>query len=173
MVINQNLIQLRGDKKIHNKLDELSIKFEYFEHEAIPTIELALIHKKNIDATHCKNIFLRNHKGNKHYFIILEQSKIANIRQLELMLKQGKLSFASEKRLIKHLNVKAGAVSPLGLVYDTEKNSHLFIDAELKNAEKLSFHPNVSDASLVISFQNLIKYIDNIGISYSFIDLSI
>ena len=104
---------------------------------------------------------------------MLEQSKIANIRQLELMLKQGKLSFASEKRITKYLNVKAGAVSPLGLVYDTEKNSHLFIDAELESTEKLSFHPNVSDASLVISFADLIKYIESIGISYSFIDLSL
>jgi len=164
---------MRGDKKIYEKLNELNIDFGYFEHEAIPTIELALIHKKDIDATHCKNIFLRNHKGNKHYFVVLEQSKIANIRQLELMLKQGKLSFASEKRLTKYLNVKAGAVSPLGLVYDTEKNSHLFIDAELENAEKLSFHPNVSDASLVISFADLIKYIESIGISYSFIDLAL
>ena len=164
---------MRGDKKIYDKLNELGIEFGYFEHEAIPTIELALIHKKDIDATHCKNIFLRNHKGKKHYFVVLEQSKIANIRQLELMLKQGKLSFASEKRLTKYLNVKAGAVSPLGLVYDTEKNSHLFIDVELKDAEKLSFHPNVSDASLVISFTDLIKYIENIGISYSFIDLAL
>ena len=164
---------MRGDKKIYKKLQELDIDFKYFEHEAIPTIELALIHKKDIDATHCKNIFLRNHKGKKHYFVVLEQSKTANIRQLELLLKQGKLSFASEKRLTKYLNVQAGAVSPLGLVYDTDKNSHLFIDAELQNAEKLSFHPNVSDASLVISFNGLIKYIENIGISYSFINLSI
>ena len=89
------------------------------------------------------------------------------------MLKQGKLSFASEKRLAKYLNVIGGAVSPLGLVYDTEKNTHLFIDIELKNTDKLSFHPNVSDASLVISFDDLIKYIKNIGIEYSFIDLAI
>ena len=164
---------MRGDKKIYDKLNELNIEFEYYEHKAIPTIELALIHKKNIEATHCKNIFLRNHKGKKHYFVVLEQSKITNIRQLELMLKQGKLSFASEKRLTKYLNVKAGAVSPLGLVYDTETNTHLFIDEDLINAEKLSFHPNVSNASLVISFKNLIKYVENIGISYSFIDLAI
>lgn len=164
---------MRGDKKIYDTLTELNIDFGYYEHEAIPTIELALVHKKDIDATHCKNIFLRNHKGKKHYFVVLEQSKTANIRQLELLLKQGKLSFASEKRLTKYLNVQAGAVSPLGLVYDTEKNSHLFIDAELQKAEKLSFHPNVSDASLVVSFEGFIKYIENIGISYSFIDLSI
>jgi Ala-tRNA(Pro) deacylase len=162
---------MRGDEKIYQHLNQLNINFEYYEHEAIPTIELALIHKKNIEATHCKNIFLRNHKGKKHYFVVIEQSKAVNIRQLELLLKQGKLSFASEKRLDKYLGVKPGAVSPLGLIYDTESNSKIFIDAELEKAAKLSFHPNVSDASLVLSSKDLIKYLESLKIEYDFIDL--
>ncbi len=164
---------MRGDKNIYNKLNELNIDFEYYEHPAIPTIELALIHKKNIEATHCKNIFLRNHKGKKHFFVVLEQNLKVNIRQLELLLKQGKLSFASDKRLTKYLNVKQGAVSPLGLIYDKENNTHIFIDETLKNAKQLSFHPNVSDASIVIKIQDFFKYLDNIGNSYEFINLGI
>jgi len=162
---------MRGDKNIYDKLEALEIEFEYYKHEPIPTIELALVHKKGIDATHCKNIFLRNHKGKKHYFVVIEQSKAVNIRQLELLLKQGKLSFASEKRLDKYLSVKAGAVSPLGLIYDTEQNTKVFIDHELKEAEKLSFHPNVSDASLVLKTPDLIKYLESINIPYEYIDL--
>lgn len=162
---------MRGDPKIYEQLDALNIEFEYHEHEAIPTIELALIHKSNIEATHCKNIFLRNHKGKKHYFVVIEQSKVVNIRQLELLLKQGKLSFASEKRLTKFLGVRAGSVSPLGLIHDEDKNTKVFIDHELKEAEKLSFHPNVSDASLVLETQDLIKYIKSLEIEFEFIDL--
>ena len=160
---------MRGDSEIYKLLKQLDISFEYYEHEPIPTIELALIHKKGIDATHCKNIFLRNHKGKKHYFVVIEQSKAVNIRQIELLLKQGKLSFASEKRLNKYLGVKPGAVSPLGLVYDIEKNSKVFIDQELKTASKLSFHPNTSNASLVITLSDLIKYLDYLKIEFEFI----
>ena len=163
---------MRGDKNIYDQLSSLEIEFDYYEHEAIPTIELALVHKKEIEATHCKNLFLRNHKGKKHYFVVIEQSKAVNIRQLEQLLKQGKLSFASEKRLDKFLGVKPGAVSPLGLIYDKEQNSKVFIDQELQLAEKLSFHPNVSDASLVLKTTDLLKYLDSISISYEFIDLS-
>ena len=163
---------MRGDKNIYDQLSSLEIEFDYYEHEAIPTIELALVHKKEIEATHCKNLFLRNHKGKKHYFVVIEQSKAVNIRQLEQLLKQGKLSFASEKRLDKYLGVKPGAVSPLGLIYDKEQNSKVFIDQELQLAEKLSFHPNVSDASLVLKTTDLLKYLDSISISYEFIDLS-
>jgi Ala-tRNA(Pro) deacylase len=132
---------------------------------------MALIHKKNIKATHCKNIFLRNHKGNKHYFVVIEQQKVVNIKYLEQLLRQGKLSFASEKRLLKYLGVKPGAVSPLGLIYDSQQNSTVFIDQELQNAEKLSFHPNVSNASLVIKTTDLLKYLDVLKIKYEFISL--
>ena len=162
---------MRGDSKIYRQLEFLNIDFEYYEHESIPTIEMALIHKKNIKATHCKNIFLRNHKGNKHYFVVIEQQKVVNIKYLEQILRQGKLSFASEKRLLKYLGVKPGAVSPLGLIYDSQQNSTVFIDQELQNAEKLSFHPNVSNASLVIKTTDLLKYLDVLKIKYEFISL--
>ena len=89
------------------------------------------------------------------------------------MLKQGKLSFASDKRLTKYLNTKQGAVSPLGLIFDEENNTTLFIDKELEGEEKLSFHPNVDNASIVISYADLIKYIDDKGISYELLDLAL
>jgi len=160
---------MRGDSKIYQQLKMLNIEFEYYEHEAIPTIEMALIHKKNIEATHCKNIFLRNHKGNRHYFVVIEQSKAVNIKNLETLLHQGKLSFASEKRLTKYLGVKPGAVSPLGLIYDTEQNTTVFIDKTLQKNQRLSFHPNVSDASLVIETQDLLLYLKNLKIQFEFI----
>ncbi len=164
---------MKGDIKIYKTLKNLNINFEYYEHPPIPTIELAKIHKKNIDATHCKNIFLRNHKGNKHFFVVVEQNYEVNIRKLELLLKQGKLSFASEKRLTKYLNVKQGAVSPLGLIYDTENNTHVFIDKNLETAEKLSFHPNIDTASIVIKTTDLIKYLKSTGNSFEFIGLEV
>ena len=30
---------------------------------------------KGIEGRHCKNLFLRNNKGNRHYLVVLEQSK--------------------------------------------------------------------------------------------------
>ncbi len=162
---------MRGNSEIYKQLKTLNIKFDYYEHEAIPTIEMALIYKKNIEATHCKNIFLRNHKGNKHYFVVIEQTKTVNIKYLEQLLHQGKLSFASEKRLMKYLGVKPGAVSPFGLIFDTEKNSKIFIDKKLQENQKLSFHPNISDASIVITTDDLLKYLNALEISYEFINL--
>lgn len=162
---------MNGDPRLYSLLEQLQIQFEYYEHPPGPTIEEALKYWKNIDSTHCKNLFFRNHKGNKHYLVILEHSQNLAVRDLEQKLKQGKISFASEKRLLKYLGLNPGSVTPFGLINDKDHHVHLFIDKNLLGAEKLSFHPLVNTASLVIRKQDLLKFLDYTGNTYEFIDL--
>ena len=46
-------------------LDRNGITYEVFYHPALFTIEECLAYWKDIKATHCKNLFMRNHKGNR------------------------------------------------------------------------------------------------------------
>ncbi|QKG81263.1 prolyl-tRNA synthetase associated domain-containing protein [Tenuifilum thalassicum] len=160
----------RGDPQVYGVLKELNIPFEYHEHPEAPTVEIASQFWDGIDSAHCKNLFFRNHKGNKHYLVILEYRKMLNIKQLEKLLKQGKLTFASPKRMHKYLNLTPGSVSPFGLIHDTENHVHLFIDQSLKETQKISFHPNLNTASLVITTKDFFRYLDWTGNSYEFID---
>ena len=93
------------------------------------------------------------------------------MKDLEQRLKQGKLSFASEKRLINTWVLTPGSVSPFGIINDKEHHVHLFIDEELLNFEKLSFHPNINTASLVIKKDDLTRFIEYHGNTYEFIKL--
>lgn len=164
--------QLRGDPSIYKVLQELDIKFDYHEHPPVPTVEEASKYWAGIDSTHCKNIFLRNHKGDKHYLVILDYRCIVNIHQLEKLLKQGKLTFASPQRMMKYLGIEPGSVSPFGLIHDATNHVHLFLDSNLQQAERLSFHPNRNTASLIIMYNDFIKYLKWKGTSYEFIDLT-
>ncbi len=92
--------------------------------------------------------------------VIFHYLKQLNIKQLEQLLKQGKLSFASEKRMLKYLGLKPGSVSPFGLINDTDKHVQLFIDEDLLHTERLSFHPNINTATLVISTEDFLKYLN-------------
>jgi Ala-tRNA(Pro) deacylase len=157
-------------KKVLNKLIDLEIGCEIFEHPPLDTIDIALEYWKDIDAMHCKNLFFRNHKGNRHYLVIIKDTTPFNIRSLEQKLKQGKLTFGSEKRLMKYLGVKPGSVSPFGLINDIDHHVHLFLDQQLQSAKKISFHPNDNTASLVLSYPDFIKYLNHMGNSYDFID---
>lgn len=161
----------RGDPAVYHVLKGLNIQFEYHEHPPVPTVEEASKYWAGIDSTHCKNIFLRNHKGDRHYLVILEHRQIANIHQLEKILKQGKLSFASPQRMMKYLGLEPGSVSPFGLIHDTTQHVHLFLDENLKDAERLSFHPNLNTASLIIKYSDFIRFLQWKGNGYEFISL--
>ncbi len=152
-------------------LEELEIPYDLYQHPPAPTIEEAMKYWKGIDATHCKNLFFRNHKGNKHYLVILESSRQLDIHDLEKRLKQGKLTFASPERMMKHLGLTPGSVTPFGLMNDTACHVHLFLDEKLLKAEKISFHPNINTASIVIPFEGFLKYLEWTGNGYEFIRL--
>ena len=163
--------QLERRQKVLDKLNEWGIPFTMYEHPPLPTIELALEYWKDIDSTHCKNLFFRNHKGNKHYLVVFECHQQMAIHQIEKMLKQGKLSFASEQRMDKYLGLRPGSVSPFGLINDPDKHVKLFLDKNLQNAPRLSFHPNDNTASLVVENSDFMKFLGHWGGEYEFLDL--
>ena len=154
-------------------LTEHSIGYELYTHPPLPTVKAALEYWKDVDATHCKNLFFRNHKGNRHYLVVLECHKELDIHGLEHLLHQGKLSFASEERMLRCLGLRPGSVSPLGLINDIGiagtadpkelfDNGHrvkLFLDSDLKKSEKLSFHPCENTSGAVISNADFMKFL--------------
>lgn len=163
---------MNGDPLLYQKLKELDIPFEYYEHPPAPTIEIAIEFWKDIsETTHCKNLFFRNHKGNRHYLVIFDHRQTLAIRDLEQRLKQGKLSFASDQRMEKYLGLKPGSVSPFGLIHDEKHHVYLFLDENLKKMPKISFHPNDNRASLVLAFHDFLKFLNQIGNGYEFLEL--
>lgn len=162
---------MNGDPRLYALLEELDIKFEYLEHPPAPTIEIAKQYWAGHDAKHCKNLFFRNHKGNRHYLVILDCDCSMDIHAIEKRLGQGKLTFASEKRMIKYLGVTPGSVTPFGLIHDETHHVHVFLDRNLQKASRLSFHPCINTASLIISNNDFVRFMDHTQNTYKWIDL--
>lgn len=158
-------------EKVLAYLDEHEIPFQKYDHPPVPTIEAAKPYWKDIEAAHCKNLFFRNHKGNKHYLVILDHRQQLKIKDLEQKLKQGKISFASPKRTENYLGLAGGSVSPFGIINDTENHVYLFIDDKLKDFERISFHPNENTSSLVISVESFIRFLEESGNQFEFLSL--
>ena len=153
-------------------LDRLGITYRCYDHPEAPTIEIAREYWKQIpEARHCKNLFFRNHKGNRHYLVVFDCDHDLAIHDLEHRLRQGKLSFASEQRMDRYLGLKPGSVSPFGLINDTENHVHLFLDKNLQDSPWLAFHPNDNTATVVISQDDFRRYLEACGNSYEYIDL--
>lgn len=158
-------------EKVFSFLDAHGIQYSWYEHPASPTIEIARQNWHQDGSKHCKNLFFRNHKGNRHYLVCFDCEKNLAIHDLEHRLHQGKLSFASEKRMDKWLGLKPGSVSPFGLINDPEQHVHLFLDDNLRNFPSYSFHPNDNRATVVISQEEFLKYLSSVGNTYEFIEL--
>ena len=140
----------------------LGIAYERFEHPPVPTVEEAEKHWAGIDAAHCKNLFLRNQKGNRHYLVIIAHTKRADLRAVANQIGDGKLSFASPERLMTYLGVTPGSVSPAGLINDREHHVRVFLDRDLKTAARISFHPNVNTATLTVSFADFQRFLTRV-----------
>ena len=162
---------MRGQPQVYETLARMGIGFDYYEHPEAPTIEIARQFYRGEGTVLCKNLFFRNHKGNRHYLVIMDSRHEMDIHQIEHLLHQGKLSFASPERMMKYLGVRPGSVSLFTLVNDVNHEVTLFVDNGLKKAGKVSFHPNDNTASLVISNEDMMKFIENIGNPYEFLTL--
>ena len=158
-------------ERVFDFLQQQGIEYSFYTHPEAPTIEIARQYWHNDGSKHCKNLFFRNHNGNRHYLVVFDSEQSLAIHDLEHRLKQGKLSFASEQRMERYLGLKPGSVSPFGLINDTDNHVHLFLDKNLLDYPSLSFHPNDNRATVVISQQMFAKYLAAVGNSYEYIEL--
>ena len=175
------------DARISEVLDFLeahAISYELYRHPPLPTVEAALPYWAQIDSTHCKNLFFRNHKGNRHYLVSFECRKNLAIHDLEHRLRQGKLSFASPERMARCLGLRPGSVSPLGLIHDIVlsgadpkelfENGHrvkLYLDRDLQAAAKVSFHPCDNTAGVVLTHTGFQAFLEAWGGEVEWLDL--
>jgi Ala-tRNA(Pro) deacylase len=162
---------MSNEKIVINFLEQHGIRHELYHHPASPTIEEAKSHWRNDGSKHCKNLFFRNHKGDRHYLVCFDCDRSLAIHDLEGGLKQGKLTFASPERMERYLGLQPGSVSPFGLINDHEHHVHLFLDRHLQECEALSFHPNDCRATVVIPHTEFERYLTLVGNSYEYIDL--
>lgn len=153
-------------QKVMETLEKLKIQYTYHEHPPAYTVEDAKKHAEGIEGLHCKNLFLRNYKGNKHYLMITENEKPLKIKEIGKRLGYGNLSFASPERLKKHLGVEPGSVSPFGLMNDLNNETLVLIDEEAEQFEYITFHPNDNRATLSIKYVDLINYLEWVGNQY-------
>ena len=158
-------------EKIISRLDELNINYELVEHKAVFTMDEYNALGINDNDEICKNLFLRDYKGNRHMLVVLKGSKNADLVLIRNEINSSRLSFASDERMKKHLNVTTGSVSPLGIINDVNDAVEVYFDRDLKGADRLGFHPNDNTATVFMSFEDVSRYVESTGHRISFINV--
>ena len=139
------------ERPVLEALGQLAIPYVRHEHPPVATVEEAEKHWAGLRGTHCKNLFLRNYKGNRHYLVIAPVTRGIDLRRLNALLGEDRLSFASPERLRRWLGLEPGSVSPFGLINDENRHVRVVCDEALRTSAALGFHPNVNTATLEIS----------------------
>jgi Ala-tRNA(Pro) deacylase len=160
-----------NEKKVYDVLDELKISYTCVQH--IPVYTIDEVDNLNLDmkGQHCKNLFTRNKQGNQHYLILVSHTKKADLKDVAHQIGCSRLSFASEERLMRHLGLTPGSVTPFGLLNDSAKHVKVLIDRDFKSCDYICFHPNVNTASVCISFKDFEKFLEWCGNSYQYITI--
>ena len=150
-------------KDIYQILNNYNIKYQKYDHLAVFTIAEADLISKDIPGRQCKNLFLTNNKGTKHYLITIDQDKKVDLKLLAELLQEKSLRFGSPERLYKYLKLTPGSVSPLGLINDENKEVVFLLDEDLLKEEKINLHPNINTATLGIDTKDFKRLIKELG----------
>ncbi len=143
-------------------LDDKGINYELVKHEPAYTVDDILRMGVDSHGIICKNLFLRDAKGKRHFLVVLRSDKQADLKSIGEKL-GAHLSFASEERLAKYLNLTKGAVTPLGVMYDANAAVEVLLDSELDCGTPLGVHPCENDASVFLSYAQLVSLIESNG----------
>ena len=147
-------------EKVLNKLNELNISYKEIEHTPVYTIEdMDALGNIFENAKICKNLFVRDQKGKRHFLVVLPEEKRAPLADIATKIGSTKLSFASPERLMKYLKLEPGAVTPLSVINDESSEVEVVFDEDLKKEELLGVHPCVNTATILLTPDDLEKYI--------------
>ncbi|MEG0855473.1 MAG: prolyl-tRNA synthetase associated domain-containing protein [Terrisporobacter sp.] len=157
--------------KVLKKLEDLNIKYEITEHPPVYTIEdmedLHLNEKGHV----AKNLFLKNSNGKNHFLVVLKGDRKADLKSIRAQINSSALSFASEDRLEKHLGLLKGAVTPLGIINNCDHSVQVIIDEDLSKESIIGVHPNVNTSTIWITFEDLKKFIEEMGNEIKYVTL--
>lgn len=147
------------EEQLYAILDAMGVTWTRHTHPPVFTVEEAERHWADIPATHCKNLFLRNQKGKHHYLVVVRADKRVDLKEVAQAAGEDRLSFASAERLMKHLGLAPGAVSPFGLVNDAGRAVRVVLDEDLRQSASIAFHPNVNTATIALSFADFERFL--------------
>lgn len=143
------------DKVLHI-LDSLNISYDLERHQAAYTMEeIDALNLTRPNESIAKNLFLRDGNGKRHFLVLVAGDKTVDLKELRQTIGSSRLSFASEERLMKHLKVTKGSVSPMGILNDDNLAVEVFIDESLKDSVCIGVHPNDNTATVWISCKDL------------------
>ena len=132
------------------------------DHVPVHTVEQAQALRGEIPGGHCKNLFLKDDKGNIWLIVCLEEAQV-DLKAAPAKIGSRRLSFGKPELLKEVLGVEPGSVTPFGLINDAEKRVNVVLDAAMMAHELVNYHPLENNATTTIRAADLVTFISSCG----------
>ena len=156
------------------RLETLNLSFERLHHVPLRTVaDSKQVRDDMISAEagggHIKNLFVRD-KKKQNFLAVIQEDREVDSKWLGQAMGAQRLSFGSPDRLMEHLGVRPGAVTPLAMINGAAHNVHLALDASLLTCQVIYMHPLVNDQTIAMAPSDLLHFLGDIGVTPQILD---
>lgn len=152
------------------RLRQLGIACSTVEHPPVFTVQEARALRGDLPGGHSKNLFLRDKKG-RMWLVVCREDLPVDLSALAGRIGAGRLSFGSAERLMGHLGVIPGAVTPFAVINDHGRNVQVVVDRDLLRQRPLHFHPLDNARTTAIEPDDLLAFLRAEGHDPAIVDL--
>ena len=145
---------MNTEQQVYAALEDMGIAFDCVQHEPAFSMEECAWVVEPLRATCIKNIFLCPRNQSSFYLLMTRPEAKLKTSDISKQAGASRLAFAPEEKLWEYLREKPGAISPMGLIFDSEKKVRLLVDSALREQPRLAFHPCVNTASLAMATED-------------------
>jgi Ala-tRNA(Pro) deacylase len=92
------------------------------------------------------------------WLVVALEDRAIDLKRLGEALGAGRLSFASPERLMRHLGVEPGSVTPLALINDQARIVQLALDRGLTGDGPINVHPLVNTMTTAMTPKDLLRF---------------
>lgn len=149
-------------EQLFARLRELGIEAATVTHPPMFTVAESRGLRGSLPGTHCKCLFLRDKKG-RLWLVATPEDRAVDLKALAAKIGAGRLSFGSPERLMAHLGVVPGSVTPFAIINDAGGAVTVILDRALLAADVVNFHPLVNTATTSIRPADLVRFIEACG----------
>ena len=143
-----------NEQAVYRFLEALHIPFFRIDHEPVHTMEDCLAIDRALGGEICKNLFLCNTQKTRFYLLMIQETKQFKTKDVSRQLGVSRLTFGPPEEMERLLHLSPGAVSPMGLLFESARDVRLVIDEDIKKADQLGCHPCVNTASIRLAMDD-------------------
>ena len=149
-------------QELFKRLECLSIGTQTKQHDPVYTVEEARALRGEIPGAHCKNLFLKDKKGQVWLIVCLEDAQI-DLKALPAKIGAARISFGKPDLLMELLGVEPGSVTPFALINDTDCRVNVILQQEMMQHDIVNYHPLENTSTTSISPADLLAFVKSCG----------